>query len=226
MLNLDEILDKTVIKKISEEEIISQTKSFHNKLFENKYEEKLGKKNKAINNCDLIKDYSKLKKGLVIGYIKKRTKIFCEGRISEIIFINNQIQNIEIYNFILKIQQNISPKTHFLYLYNKFNKEDNQLQNYSYLENNLLLEKGQFIKYINKKRRNKVLCGGRIEKIKYDKDKKKIEELELYNFIANKRWKIKVGKYYVFVYDNIEKQINIMNKEKENILNLLNDINK
>jgi hypothetical protein len=224
MLNLDQILQKTVINNFSDKEIASKTKEFLNNSFDEKHEKKLEKKKNVVNNCDQIKKYSILKKNMVIGYMKKKTDIFCEGRIMDIFYKNKNIDYIEIYNFVLKKKENINTKTHNLYLFNKYNKDDGELKNYSYVENIIILEKGQFIKYINKKRITKILCGGRIEEITYDKDKKKIDEISLYNFIANKKWKIKAENYYIYVYDNIEKQINIINKNKNDLLNLIKNI--
>jgi hypothetical protein len=224
MLNLDQILQKTVVNNFSDKEIASKTKDFLNSSFEEKHEKKLEKKKEVANNCDRITNYSILKKNMVIGYMKKKCNIFCEGRIMDIFYKDKKIDNIEIYNFVFKKKENINTKTHNLFLFNKYNKEDGELQNYSFVENTIILEKGQFIKYINKKRITKILCGGRIEEITYDKDKKKIEEISLYNFIANKKWKIKADKYYIYVYDNIEKQINIINKNKNDLLDLIKNI--
>lgn len=225
MQNLDEILNKTKIQNYTDKDIAFKTKNFLNSIFEEKHEKKIIKDMKTVNNCDKIINYFILKKNLVIGYIKKNTDIFCEGRIMNIFYKNNKIDCLDIYNFIIKKKERININLYDLYLYNKYNKEDGELQNYYYVENTIILEKGQFIKYINKKRMTKILCGGKIENIVYDKDKKKIDDIELYNFISNKKWKIKAEKYYIYVYDNIEKQINTSNKNKKDLLNLIDKVN-
>jgi hypothetical protein len=236
MPSLDEILKKTITKNIPEQEIASQTKTFHNNLFNKKHELEQENNDDFVNNYVIVKDYSILRKNMMIGYIKKNEQnILCEGRILDIIknddndkwnFKQNDISPtiyLEIYNFILGIKEKINDKDYNFYAYNRYAKEDAELQNYSYVDNLIILEKGQLIKYINKKRRNKVSCAGKIEKIVYDKDKTKIEILELYNFMTNRKWKIKVDKYYIYVFDNIEKQINAMDKMKNNILGLIKD---
>jgi hypothetical protein len=237
MPSLDEILKKTITKNIPEQEIASQTKTFHNKLFDNKHELEIENNDDFVNNYVIVKDYSVLRKNMMIGYIKKSEKnVLCEGRILNIITNDNDNDKwnfkqddisptiyLEIYNFILGIKEKIDDKDYIFYAYNRYAKEDSELQNYSYVDNLIILEKGQLIKYINKKRRNKVSCAGKIEKIVYDKDKTKIEILELYNFMTNRKWKIKVDKYYVYVFDNIEKQINAMDKMKNDILGFVKD---
>jgi hypothetical protein len=240
MPNLDEILKKTITKNIPDKEIASQTKNFHNKFFDNKHELEIENNDDLVNNYVVVKDYSILRKNMMVGYIKKSEKnVLCEGRILNIIFNNNDEDKwslkqddislatatiyLEIYNFISSIKEIIDDKYYDFYIYNKFTKEDSELQKYSYVDNLIILEKGQLIKYINKKRRNKVSCAGKIEKIVYDKDKTKIEILELYNFMTNRKWKIKVDKYYVYVFDNVEKQLNAMDKMKNDILGLIKD---
>lgn len=221
-LSLDDILKKTVIKKVKENQMINDLKEFHNKIGDKERDFSTELFYDKMNDDPQFDGYIQIKNdffdfleiNMFIKFIKKNDDGDAnEGKIINIT-INNKNAEIELYHFGIEMTFKINTKNYDIYIYEKDIKVDNKLEKYYYVEDIKYLQENDWIKYINKKNRDKLSCAGQIKKINSNIHGK-ITHIELYNFYKNIKWKIKTNNYYIFKYDLYEKEINEMSKDSE-----------